>query len=159
MRLEVLSKLSTGQRSSLIALLLLLLILPVGLIYTLNPKSFGRSRAQVAAPPINTPISGENAFPQITTSSLRNVKMGVFYKFSVEAQDNNGDYMEMNFSGLPTGLTKGACQFGADPTGRSNYICEIIGTPEVAGSFSVRVSVTDEQIATSVKNLPLTILP
>ncbi|SRR3989344_2930794 len=149
----VLTNLSSNQKFSLLALVVMVLVLPVGLVYALNPKSFTRSSAQ------GVTSSRQNFYPQVLTSSLEDGKVGTLYTYPVEAQDGNGDYIEMNFFGLPEGLAKGECHFSEDSAGVSNYTCGIVGTPTVAGVFEISISVTDELIATSVKDLPLTIFP
>jgi hypothetical protein len=161
-KLAVLKRLSLGQKLSLLALVLLVLILPIGLLYTLNPKSFTRSRAQVATPPTpptNTATPGPNAYPTVLTNSLKSGKVGKLYNAVVKAQDNDGDYMEINFSEFPAGISKGECQFSVGRNGRSSYECEIHGTPTAPGVFRLNITVTDEHIATTVKDIPLRILP
>jgi len=101
-----LSRLSSKQKLSLFFFAVLLLAFPLIVLAVKFQQDF-RSRAYTPS-------------PIITTSSLPSATQGTKYEATVLGIDSSGygNFLSMNFSGLPTGLSKGPCQISAPATDR-----------------------------------------
>src|SRR3989344_365853 len=101
-----LSRLSSKQKLSLFFFAVLLLAFPLIVLAAKFQQDF-RSRAYTPS-------------PIITTSSLPPAKQGVKYEATVLGIDSSGygKFLSMNFSGLPTGLSKGPCQISVPTTAK-----------------------------------------
>ncbi|MBI2326185.1 hypothetical protein HYU91_02235 [Candidatus Collierbacteria bacterium] len=96
-----LSRLSSKQKLSLFFFAVLLLAFPLIVLAVKFQQDF-RSRAYTPS-------------PIITTSSLPSATQGTKYEATVLGIDSSGygNFLSMNFSGLPAGLSKGPCQISA----------------------------------------------
>lgn len=101
-----LSRLTSKQKLSLFFFAVLLLAFPLIVLAVKFQQDF-RSRAYTPS-------------PIITTTSLPAATQGKKYEATVMGIDSSGygNFLSMNFSGLPAGLTKGPCQISAPATAK-----------------------------------------
>ena len=108
--------------------------------------------------PSPTPPSGRNSPPTITTTSLPNAQVGVYYQAVVGGTDPDPDQLlSLTANGLPDGLSIGPCAVTAPGSPSSGISCNIVGTPTLAGRNSVSFTISDNLGASRSKNLGITI--
>ena len=133
-----LSRLSSKQKLSLFFFAVLLLAFPLIVLAVKFQQDF-RSRAYTPS-------------PIITTSSLPPAKQGVKYEATVLGIDSSGygKFLSMNFSGLPTGLSKGPCQISVPTTAKirpsTTPIPPIAGSPTPATMPPISITPTPTPI-------------
>ena len=151
-------KLSISQKLSLVSLVLMLFLLPIGILVSLSPKSPHPSRAGYpATPPLPSPSLSRNNPPEIITTALPQGRVGASYQATVQAKDPDAkENLRMTISNLPPGLQQGAC--GGGYGNGSSVACNIGGTPSRIGTYNVSVSVTDGRGARDTASIKLLVV-
>jgi hypothetical protein len=144
--LKVWHKLSVDQRVTLMLLIVLLFILPLGVILVLSPKIPFFSRAGYPATSTNSP-------PRIRTKSLPKGVLGEKYKAVVLGYDDDvNDRLEMKIDDLPEGLSQRECVTRRS-SARVFISCKITGVPRKDGLFGVHVVLTDNKKGRDVETI------
>lgn len=114
--------------------------------------------AEVVTPPTPpTPPTPVNRSPKFISIDLPVGYVGQSYKGRIIAGDLDiGDLVGMEILDLPEGLTKSSCVYKTVKN-RSVVACNITGTPQKAGVYTIRAVAGDNHGARTVKKLPLTI--
>lgn len=110
------------------------------------------------AVPSPTPLpTAINHPPVITSNSLPKGQVGLNYNAVISGMDQDiGDLLQMNFTNLPPGITKGECQTQAS----NNLIrCIITGIPTQTGLYAVGIALSDNHGGLAQKVIGLTIKP
>ncbi len=98
--------------------------------------------------PTPTPTPRPNVAPVFTTTNLPRARIRTPYLGTIQATDRDGDALTMTLSGLPKGLSRGACTRRMVRTS-STITCTITGTPTAFGIFRINASVRDARGATA----------
>lgn len=100
-----------------------------------------------------------NAAPYITTAYLTNATVGTVYSQPIVSMDENQtDTLTLTSTPLPQGLSLGTCT-STTANDKRRMLCYISGTPVVAGTYTVTLTVTDNRGLSSSKTYSLKVNP
>mgnify|MGYP001584859767 CR=1 FL=1 len=110
--------------------------------------------------PTPTPTPAPNHTPTISTSDMPQIaKLGKPYTGTVVATDVDfSDFLSMNVTGLPKGITQGPC-YQTHLNSTTQLSCTITGTSRSMGIYTVQIRAQDNRGGTATKTTNLFVVP
>lgn len=108
--------------------------------------------------PTSIPPGEANNVPVITTSTLKDARVGSKYSTSIEGYDQDiNDGLSMAINNLPPGLSQGKCRSSKNRRDNVRELkCSIEGTPSsLPASYLVEVVLSDDKGGGAIKTLTL----